>query len=266
MKYMETECFNKIVCALQGTLLEKNSKATVEEHCKLVGKKKDNLEMEDAGLLIMTLMSNISGLVTEEEWEKVDNNLKRILAESEQECAAPIKGKVKGIILNTSLDYIALKRGKKTAEEIRTSMRIKSNFREESWYPLDFFHELLTKTEDLMGTLNAPRAYSMGEYIASHDRFSRGDYWFGKRNNSMKKAVENLQELFILNDFSVESPGNLCVECAFKSIPDGQVKHFIEGLCAGIMKLRNMGQSEIQIRSNGQDGTRIIFKIAEAEQ
>ena len=250
---MTSSVFETMVSALAGTSLEKNARNILEDHTKAIGKKPQELTRDDGSLVAMTLMSSISDVLSREEWEAVDSRIKNILFDENR-----IKGKVRGIVLANSLDYISFKRGRKALEEIQDAMRINSKFRVEAWYPLDYFEEFLETSDRIMGPSNVSRASGMGEYIVTRNMLW-GAHWFGP-GKPLRDAVENLSELFVLDNFVVKQPVNECIECGFDYDDKCHITQFIYGLCKGLIKMRDAEKIRTRIENGGQM-TKIVFNI-----
>jgi hypothetical protein len=245
--------FDKIVDVIESTVDGVDAYELVNRHCKLIGKKPNELRPEHGGLFIMKLMSSLSDRLTGQQWTKLDRTFKNLISENETS-----KGKVKGVILSGTLDYVASKQGRLALNEIIKRIKLPTQFREDTWYPIAILEEFLDGVDLVMLQKGGLRSRSVGRHVLSQNILRNGEFWFGNGRHSTYEAFSNVGEILNLEDFSLKEENGMLV-MSFTGDINRHFREFILGICDGIFKIRNIFPSNVEL-GNSSDNTSIILR------
>jgi hypothetical protein len=251
---MNARFFDKIVEIVDSTVEGFNAHELVERHCKLIGKAPEDLRPEHAGLFIMNMMSSLSEKLPKKQWCALDRRFKILITESE-----PAKGKVKGMILRGTLDYGASKQGNLALSEIAKRIKLPTQFREDSWYPLAILEEFLNGVDLIMMERGGLRSRSVGRYVLSNNILRNMDFWFGSGQPATYNAFMNICEILSLDNFSVRKEEGVLL-MSYEGDVDNHTHEFIMGICDGIIKIRNIQPNSVEFVENNNQST-IIFRF-----
>jgi hypothetical protein len=245
--------FDKIVDIVDSSIDSIDAYELVLHHCKLIGKKSDELKPEHGGLFIMKLMSSLSERLPNKQWSALDRRFKNLISENESP-----KGKVKGIILSGTLDYVALKQGKLALNEIVKRIKLPTYFREDSWYPIAILEVFLDGVDLVMLQKGGLRTRSVGRHVLSQKILKNSDHWFGSGQNSTFDAFCNIGEILSLDDFSLNMEEGMLL-MSFHGDVNRQFREFLMGICDAIFKMRNIFPSSVESVDSG-NGTTIVLR------
>jgi hypothetical protein len=251
---MANRFFDKIVDVVDNTVDGYDAHELVKRHCKLIGKKPDDLKPEHAGLFIMKLMSSLSDRLPRNQWGDLDKKFKKLINEHES-----AKGKVKGVLLSGTMDYVALKQGKLALNEIIKRIKLPTTFREESWYPIDILEEFLDGVDLVMLQKGGLRSRSVGRYVISNRVLRNRELLFGPKQASTYDAFKNISEVLSLQDFSLKKEEGMLL-LSFEGDINRHFREFIMGICDGIFKIRNVFPSSVEL-VDSDSGGKIVLRF-----
>jgi hypothetical protein len=254
---MTSQFFNKVVQILNETIGTEYAHSIVEQHCKLMNKSPDDIEPENYGFFVTTLMSKLGDFLLKNEWNILDKRFKDLLNEGMVN-----RSKVKGFVLTGAQNYVSLKRGKIALNEIRQRTIIPNRFRAESWYPVSILEELLAIADEVMLNKNGTRSRAIGQHVVSSKILPRGQHWFGKDQISSFNAFNNIREILTLNNFSLTNEENGLL-LSFEDSVNKNFQEFLMGICDGILEIRNISSKNVSIleKQNGTNSISIRFRF-----
>jgi hypothetical protein len=250
---MTLSFFDKIVEVVETSVNGIDAHVLVLRHCKLIGKKPGELRPEHGGLFIMKLMSSLSERLPNKQWSALDRKFKNLISENE-----PSKGKVKGIVLSGTLDYVALKQGKLALNEIVKRIKLPTYFREDSWYPIAILEEFLDGVDLVMLQKGGLRTRSVGRHVLSQKVLRNSKHWFGPGQKSTYDAFCNIGEILSLDDFSLKMEEGMLL-MSFNGDNNRHFREFVMGICDAIFKMRNIFPSSVE-SVNSQNGTTLVLR------
>lgn len=250
---MSSEFFDEVVRIIESTGVE-NAHDVIEEQCILLGKTPDMLEPDDGSFLVLSLMTQLGDSIPKSEWEIIDGQFKELLSEEIID-----NGKVKGSVIKGVMAYFSLKRGKNGLELLEKVTQPLSKFRNESWYPISILNDILTHIEDMSETSGFNRAKVIGEHIILNSFYFPVQHWFGTPNNEQVKALNNIEEIFLLDDQCVSSDNDCCI-FSFSGINSEQLQQFISGICEGIQKIRIGQAGSVKLQDLDDGNSQIIIR------
>ncbi len=257
---MSSQFFDKIVQVMDNTVELGNCREFVMHQCRVIGQTPDDLRPENGGLFVMKLMSSLSDRLSKREWDALDRGFKNLLFRH-----VPKRGKIKGAIITGTFEYVALKQGKLTLNEIKKRICAPNLFREDGWYPVGILEEILQEVNNVMCYKGGLRSRAVGRYIISENFLRNGDHLFGKDQPCTLTAFRNLNEVTILTNFSLQRKGGLAY-LTYEGDYNGQFQDFLMGLCDGIFKLRNVFPSSVEhVYENGHSTMILRFSIPKKE-
>jgi hypothetical protein len=238
---MTSQIFDKMVKMVKNTAGIENAHSLLEWHCHKIEKKPEELLPDDAGLIVLKLMSDLSSTIPAEEWDELDNQFKILLDER-----IPIDAKVKGILLNSILDLLFSKGAENIIDQFHKKIRFQPKFRDESWYPVYILEELLIITEDMQPPQKDINSLRIGEYISTEGFRTNGQFLFGNNNKSFIDEFQNINEIIDFNSFSIKR-GAGKYTFSFQGTFNEHFQEFLLGICYGIFKNRNMDTGKIEL-------------------
>jgi hypothetical protein len=251
---MVTHFYEKIVEVVGNTVDGYNAQELVQRHCKLIGKNPDDLKPEHAGLFIMKLMSSLSERLPQKQWSALDRKFKMLINEN-----SSVNGKVKGTIISGTMDYVAIKQGKLTLNEIIKRIKLPTNFREDSWYPLDILEEFLDGVDLVMLQKGGLHSRSVGRYVLSNKVLRNGEFLFGSKQTSTYDAFKNISEILNLEKFGLKKEEGMLL-LSFEGDTNSHFREFIMGICDGIFKIRNIYPSSVEL-VDSESGVKIVLRF-----
>lgn len=254
-----SEIFTKLVEVVGRVFSPEMAEEILSAQCRSLGKTPEGLRREDCGLLVVSLMVELSGSVPESKWRELDAELKVLLDDGEQ------KGKVKGGVLSGVLDYVALKRGKTTLEALKRDMDIKSEFRPETWYPVGILVNILSRIGATPSQYRRSRCHDLGHYIITQSRLGTNVHLFGKRNRDIGESLSNLKELIMLEAFQIRMEGG-SASLEFESSYKGYLDDFMMGMCEGLFSLRDARPVALRLMDTDNDVSAILIMLQDSAQ
>ena len=251
---MPKQFFEKIVEVIDNTVDCYNAQELVKRHCKLIGKNPDDLKPEHAGLFIMKLMSSLSKRLPQKQWCDLDRKFKMLI--NEHSC---VNGKVKGVILSGTMDYVAVKQGKLTLNKIIKRIKLPTTFREDSWYPIDILEEFLDGVDLVMLQKGGLRSRSVGRHVISNKVLRNRELLFGPKQASTYDAFKNISEILNLQDLSLKKEEGMLL-LSFEGDINRHFREFIMGICDGIFKIRNVFPSSVEL-VDSDSGVKIVLRF-----
>jgi hypothetical protein len=257
---MSSQFLDKIVQVMDRTVALGDTRALVMHQCRIIGQVPDDLRPENGGLFVMKLMSSLSDRLSKSEWDALDRGFKNLLFRN-----IPTRGKIKGAIITGVFEYVGLKQGKVTLNEIKRRICAPNLFREDGWYPIGLLEEILQEVNNVMSYKGGLRSRAVGRYIVSERFLRNGDYLFGKDQSSTFQAFRNLGEITTLSNFSLNTKNGM-LYLTYEGEYDGYFQEFLMGLCDGIFKLRNIYPSSVEQDISDSFSTMILrFNIPKGE-
>jgi hypothetical protein len=222
--------FNEIAEILSETSLQNQAFQILENQCQNINVTPEELLPKDSVSLMLGMMTSIGELLDGGEWEILDNQLKNLLNKYEDK---PFQGKVKGDVLGSILDYVFIKGGKQSLNQIRTDAGVVKDPWVETWYPISFLSDIFSAIEIYMGLKKGLRCREIGNHV-----ISRLDFLFKSDDSKITlHSFQKLKDIINLKDFIIyeEPPSTVIVE--FFGGYSQSIVEFFEGLCEGVFTL-----------------------------
>ncbi|MCK5397972.1 MAG: hypothetical protein KAJ33_06975 [Thermoplasmata archaeon] len=257
---MSSDFFNELVKIVEDINEIDNPYELIERQCKSLGKTPEQLQPDDGALMAIQLLSEASEYLPQKTWVLLDTRVKDLLSEGQ-----PLRSKVRGILLNNTIDYIRVKKGLVGVNEISASMRLPPRFKPESWYSLSLLEDMLSFIDSTVIQNGRSRSRDVGEYVISPKVLLTGHYWFGKGQENIAEAFENLSEILALENYSHEANGNKLYKIKFEGVNNTCSHEFMMGICEGILKVRNTSANPFELKcDNGS--TVISIGLTDSEE
>lgn len=239
---MNSKFFNLMVKVLEKNVPDINACELLEHHCRQIGKEPEDLRVVDGGILVTSLMSSLSERLRLHEWHNLDQRFKHLLNE---ETGARIK--VKGIVLTGTEEYIAFKRGSNTIDQLRNSVKLPDQYKEDCWYPGNILLEYLLKANEVLLYSESIRSKAIGRYLMTKNIMPRVDFLFGKNQPSTILAFKNIGEILWLNKLLLKKVNDGNFALYFQGDYCEHYKDFLTGLCEGIFEIRNIDPYRVDL-------------------
>jgi hypothetical protein len=245
-----SQFFTELVETFKDTSLDDRANQIVENECKNYNITPEELLPKDGANLILGIMISAGKYLEGKEWNTIDNRLKELLNKYEDK---PLTGKVKGDVLCAALEYISIKGGRESLAQIKREAEIAKDPWGETWYPITFLADVLKAIETHMGTKNGLRCKEVGNHVISHLLFLFKD----AASHSLFYSFRRIKEIFDLKEFFFwqEPPDNIVI--GFNGNLSRPIIEFLEGVCEGILSLRDVN-AKIVIKI---DDSNDVYKI-----
>lgn len=231
---MTSQFFEKMVQLMDKSIELENAQFILIQHCDMIGRNPEDLKPEDGGRLAAKLMSNLSNILSEGEWNDLDEAIKRLLKET-----VTSRSKIRGLVILGTQEYISLKQGKIALNDIRKKIDLPLNLVSGSWYPISLQEELLYAVNQVMQLKKENRSRAIGQYVMSPRVLSNGEHWFGRYQPTLLQAFMNINEILTLEGFKLyQEKGDFVL--SFKCDVGEHFKAFLMGICDGIFSYKNI--------------------------
>ena len=150
------------------------------------------------------------------------------------------RGKVKGAILTSVIDYISLKWGAKLADDLKRMTGHAETFKPGTWHTLVMLEGTLERVEGDKGQEGRSLSYEMGSHIMANLKFDNARYLFGDIEKSVYESFSNFIILFDLNNLQIVKISDKEIHIKFEETPSPHLIKLLMGLCEGILKLRGI--------------------------
>ena len=146
------------------------------------------------------------------------------------------RGRVKGSILTSVVDYISLKWGAKLAEDLKRMTGHTEIFKPGTWYTLIMLEGTLERVEEERGQEGRSICYEMGLNIMSNLKFENAQYLFKDTEKSILESYSNLKMIFDMNNIRVEKESDKEIHIIYDEETSQHFNKLFMGFREGLLK------------------------------
>lgn|GEM_PF-2089141 len=221
----------KLLSPLVGDLM---AKMALKSQCKSLG-----IVPEDIGLQHLQPLATKIGfaLAIHGHREKAENIVSIINNMSSD--VLEKRGKVKGTILSSLIDIVALKWGAGLAQDLKRITGHTETFKPGTWHTLIMLESTLGHIESSKAQGGKFPSYDIGYQLMSNLKFDNARYLFADSEKSTLDTISNLKLILELNEMRVDKKGDKEINFSYGEETTQHFNQFLMGLCDGILKLRD---------------------------
>ena len=150
------------------------------------------------------------------------------------------RGKVKGTILSSVIEYVSVKWGAGLAQEIKLMTGHTDTFKPGTWHTIIMLESTLQRLENAKGQGAKSPSYDIGYQLTSNLKFDNSKFLFADTRKSALDTFSNIKFYFDINGIKIFERSKKEIIITLQEGTSPHLNQFLKGICDGILRLGTM--------------------------